>query len=58
MKKLDVMQMENLQGGKKLSCSDALSLGSAAAGIGATFGPIGGSLGLVFFAGVMLSCEG
>lgn len=52
MKKLELNQMENLEGGKALPCSDAIGLGGIV--LGATgFSP----LGWVGFAALMLACE-
>jgi hypothetical protein len=57
MKKLQLNQMENLNGGRQ-SCQDAFVDGIAIACYGATFGGMfGGSIGLCVFAGMMLACK-
>ncbi len=57
MKKLELNQMENLNGGRQ-SCHDAFVDGIAIACYGATFGGMfGGSIGLCVFAGMMLACK-
>ena len=56
MKKLELNQMENLEGG--LNCESAFNMGIGIAGYGATFGGMaGGALGLCVFAGMMLACK-
>ncbi len=55
MKKIEIFQMENLQGG--MSCEKAFNQGAVVAGLGATLGPITGALGFAVFAGMMLSCK-
>ena len=56
MKKLEISQMENLQGGRQ-TCDQAFDRGVAIACFGATFGGMaGGALGLCIFAGMMLAC--
>ena len=57
MKKLELNQMENLEGGT-YACHDAFVDGVAVACYGATFGGmVGGALGLCVFAGMMLACK-
>lgn len=51
MRKLEVNQMENLEGGKPMSCDTALGLG------GLCLAAFSGPVGWMCVAGLMLYCE-
>ena len=55
MKKLELSQMENLQGG--MSCEKAFNQGAVVTSLETTLGPITAALGFAVFAGMMLSCK-